>query len=140
VTFAHYLIGLGATLVVAGLAILGATFGPRLIDRIKGRDPGYLSPDEVQATAERIYQITHPLEDEQPTVVLDPVRPEPTSVAWYDLPSSPDEATPAFPRSLPVLEVDLSFTRQWRRDELMTKLADAGYGRHRLAQDAEAAR
>jgi hypothetical protein len=106
----------------AALGALAATFGPRLIDRLTRRDPdGIVTADEMRRAAKRIdwntQEIraqpepeTHPEPEPEPVV-----EPEPVPVAWYDLPPSPDEATPHLPGVPPVLEIDLGFTRCWNR-------------------------
>lgn len=113
-----------AGIVLACLGILGVVL-IRVRDNRNNPD-GYITPDEVQATAERIYQITHPLEDEIATqeIRVDPL-PEPVPVAWYDLPVDPDEAAPHFPAGLPIFDVDLSFTRGWNRAELAERVRAA---------------
>lgn len=115
-----FLIGI----VAAGLGIL-AIIVLRVRDNRRNPD-GWVSPEEVQATAERIYQINHPLEDEVLTreIRID-VTPRPVpEPAWHERPVDPDEPAPLFHAAgeFPILRIDPSFTRAWDRESLLARI------------------
>lgn len=144
----------GTMCALAALATIGITAIVLLRWRDNRHNPdGYITPAEERATAKRIHQITNPtVALEQPTVVLPtrprlrPARPvgEPhlAPVPWHLLPADPDLPTPLADRARlraraageptplagtqPHLDDDvLSFTAQWRRDELDERIRQA---------------
>ncbi len=109
-------------LLAFGAGAAAYVFVPRWLDT---NPDGYVTPEDITATTERIYQLTHPLEDEIATQEIR-IEPEPEpELAWYELPVDPDEATPHLPGDLPVLPIDPSFTRQWNKAELDEKIRRA---------------